>query len=106
MASKRSHSGSDVLAGLRIVFMVSAFFIGLGSACGDDANGPIAQPVGHGKDAAVDHADDVVAVLAIVRAIIESLGGERVLEHLLGRLETHAMIGKILSGFGLVPFEV
>src|ERR1700716_1442865 len=106
MASKRLQSVLEVLARLDVVFMVSASFIRFGSACGDDANGAVSQRVGHVEDAAVDHAQDAVTVLAIVRAVIKALSGEWILENLLGRLETHAMVGIVLRGLGIVPFKL
>src|ERR1700733_8694471 len=91
MASKRLQSVFAGLARLRVVFVVSASFMWLGSACGDDANDAVAQRVGDVQDAAVDHAQDAVTVLAIVLAVIKALDGEGVLENLPGRLEPHAM---------------
>src|ERR1700734_3360977 len=112
MASKRLQSVSEVFAVLEdfarlgVVFMVSASFMRLGSACGDDANGAVAQRVGHVEDTAVDHAQDAVTVLTIVRAVIEALGGEGVLEYPLGHLEAHAMVGMVLRGLVVVPFKI
>src|ERR1700730_15086979 len=117
MASKRLQSFLEDFAGLEefaaledlarsgVVFMVSATFMWLGSACRDDANGAVAQRVGHVDYAAVDHAQNAVTVLAVVLAVVEALNGEGVLENFFRCIEANAMVGIVLRGLVVVPFE-
>src|SRR5437870_5810441 len=93
MASKRLQSVLEGLPRSDVVLVVSAFFMWLGSACGDDANGTVTQGVGHVEDPAIDHTNDAVTVFAIVLAIVETLSGEWILEHPPGGLKAYAVVG-------------
>jgi hypothetical protein len=77
----------------------------LRAACGDDANGAIAQRVDNTKDAAIDHAGDHIAVFAVVLAVIEALDGKRIAESSARRFEGYAMVGIVLRGLGIIPFK-
>src|ERR1035437_1335093 len=102
IASNRLQS---CFGGLAIVFMVLSAFMRFGSSGRYDANGLAPHAVGDIEQAAIHHADDDIAVFAIVFTVIQPLDGERVFENIPRHFKGDAMIGFVACRLDSVPFE-
>src|SRR6266487_783965 len=94
-------SGS-LLAAAYILGEVVILLMLRGTSCRDEPEAPGSLGVNYCQNGALSHANEDEPFLAVVPAIVEPLNRKGVLENLAGRLETHAVMGVVRDGFGLV----
>src|SRR5208282_4030040 len=86
--------------------MVLSSFMGLCSSGRNDADSFASHRVGDIKQATFGHTDYGVTVFAVILALVEPIERERVLEHVAGRLESHAMGSDVRGGLVVIPLDL
>jgi hypothetical protein len=77
-----------------------------GSSGRYDANGLAPHRVGDIEQAVVHHADDDIAVFAIVVTVIQPLDGERVFEYIPRHFKGYAVIGQKNWFWPMISFQI
>jgi hypothetical protein len=82
--------------------MVTSSFPWLGQSGRDDSHACAAQRVGHRKQAALDHAKQDIAILAVSFTPVLARHRKRVVEGQTCDFECYAVSGGVPGGFGIV----
>jgi len=62
--------------------------------------------VDNGKEVVLDHAEQDIAILAVISTLVLTYHGERVIEGQASWLEAYAVINPILGRLGIIPLEI
>src|ERR1700740_442652 len=106
LAAASTSSGVIERRGRSVIFDEVVILLMLGCAARrDDPEMTASLGVDDDEHHAFCGASQDVTVFAIVSAVIQPLDGEGIFEGLCRRLETHAVLGVVRGGLGLIPFE-
>jgi spermidine synthase len=83
--------------------MVTSSFPWFRQSGRDDPDPRAALRVDDGKEVVLDHAEQDIAILAVILPPVLTYHGERVIEGQASCLEAYAVIGQILGGLGVLP---
>jgi hypothetical protein len=83
---------------LPVLFMVASSFLWFRQSGRDDPDPRAALCVDDGKEVVLDHAEQDIAILAVILPPVLTYHGERVIEGQASCLEAYAVIGQILGG--------
>jgi hypothetical protein len=91
---------------LPVLFMVASSFLWFRQSGRDDPDPRAALCVDDGKEVVLDHAEQDMPILAVISSPVLTYHGERVIEGQASCLEAYAVIGQILGGLEVIPFEI
>jgi len=86
--------------------MVLPLLIGFRPSGRDDAYRLVSHGVNDKQESALYHSNNNVTVLAVFLAIIQSVDGEGILEHIACHFESDGMLSEVLNRLPFVPFEI
>ena len=91
---------------LPVLFMIAPSFPWFRQAGRDDPNPRAALCVDDSKEVVLDHAEQDIAILAVILRPVLTYHSERVIKGQASCLEAYAVIGQILGGLDVIPLEL
>jgi len=86
--------------------MVASSFPWFRQSGRDDPDPRAPLRVDNGKEVVLDHAEQDIAILAVISTPVLTYHGERVIEGQASCLEAYAVISPILGRLGIIPLEI
>src|SRR5450631_562138 len=106
LSARAAASMASGVMGLSVFLEVVVLLILCCPSGGNNADALLAFGIGYKQqEVFLGHADNDKTLFAVVRTIIVTLDGKRVLKHRLRQIEAHAMYAQVSFGLGVVPFK-